>query len=68
MGVAVAAASGVFSGRDFHPRRPRPVLPDGLFQGYFASLVHVNSFLAERPVTARRKKSGRRRKLLLSTL
>lgn len=67
MGVAVAAATGLFSERDFHRRRPLPALPSSFFRGYFASLVHVNRFLAAGSVTDERKKLPKNRRIVLST-
>jgi hypothetical protein len=46
MGVAVIAASSLFSARDFHAMRPAPADRGGqLFRGLFASLPDVNAYL-----------------------
>jgi hypothetical protein len=58
MGVAVIAATSLFSARDFHSMRPPPGERDGPdFRGLFASLPDVNSFLERQ----RRKPRGRSR-------
>ena len=48
MGSAVIARNGVFSPRDFHPRRRCPHRHTPAFVGFFASLGHVNRFLKAR--------------------
>lgn len=46
MGVAVIAATSLFSARDFHPRRPAPAERSAAhFRGLFASLPDVNFYL-----------------------
>ena len=52
MGSAVVARGGVFSPRDFHPRRRCPHRHDPAFIGFFASLGHLNRYLK----TSRRRK------------
>ncbi|MEZ5354471.1 MAG: hypothetical protein R2762_17705 [Bryobacteraceae bacterium] len=47
MGVAVIAAAGLFTARDFHRTRPAPSRLHPGFQGLFGSLVHVNAYLAQ---------------------
>ena len=56
MGVAVIAASSLFSARDFHAYRVAPGERSGEhFRGLFASLPDVNSYLARtRPPHASR--------------
>ena len=46
LGSAVIGVSGMFTSRDFSPRRTAPPRYDGRFTGYFASLGHMNDFLA----------------------
>ena len=46
MGTAVIGASGMFTPRDFSRRRPSPPRYDPRFTGFFASLGHMNDFLA----------------------
>ncbi|MEZ5399609.1 MAG: hypothetical protein R2729_08050 [Bryobacteraceae bacterium] len=46
MGVAVIAASGLFTARDFRPARRLPTRSGPHYQGLFASLVDVNVHLS----------------------
>ena len=46
MGSAVIGVSGIFTARDFSQRRRAPARYDPRFTGYFASLGHMNDFLA----------------------
>ena len=58
MGTAVIGVSGMFTYRDFGCRRESPPRYDPRFTGYFASLGHLNDFLAsfrKRSQTVRRK-------------
>lgn len=45
MGVAVVAATDLFTPRDFSARRPAPRRRQARFVGLFASLEQVNAFL-----------------------
>jgi hypothetical protein len=67
MGVAVIAASSLFSARDFHPMRPPPGERHGPdFRGLFASLPDVNSFLErQRGKPGGRSRAGLRRQLAI---
>lgn len=67
MGVAVIAATSLFSARDFDGHRPPPGDRAGSsFHGLFASLVDVNSYMARRTRPKRGTPAGRRRQLLIT--
>lgn len=64
MGVAVIAATSLFSARDFDGLRPAPAGRSGEnFHGLFASLVDVNSYMSRRRAHSKRgARAGRRRR------
>lgn len=69
MGVAVIAATSLFSARDFDGRRPPPRDRSGeTFHGLFASLVDVNSYMNRRrgPMPRRGSRRGRQRQLSIT--
>ncbi len=68
MGVAIIAATDLFSARDFKPRRPSRPRNDAAFAGLFASLEQVNRFLVERRSQGRGKKSRRGSKRSISII
>ncbi len=57
MGVAVIAATDLFSPRDFDPRRRGPASRDPSFVGLFASIGEVNGHLRRRRPGAGRSRS-----------
>jgi len=59
MGVAVISSTGVFRHRDFDPRAKLPKRSHRSFVGLFASLGHINRFLAAHRSPANEKKFGR---------
>lgn len=64
MGVAVIAASSLFSARDFDSLRPGPSERSGkYFRGLFASLPDVNSYLQRQRRLATPPSTVRRRRL-----
>ncbi len=59
MGAAVIGISGMFTARDFRPRRNSPPRYDSRFTGYFASLGQMNDFLA----SVRKRSQAERKKI-----
>lgn len=65
MGVAVVAASSLFSARDFGRLRPAPQDRAGEhFRGLFASLVDVNAYMTRQGRAADRRNFGGLRAIL----
>jgi hypothetical protein len=60
MGVAVIAASDLFSLRAFVNRRPAPSRDEPTFVGLFASIGDLNAYLADRRSQPAKKNSHRR--------
>ena len=60
MGVAVIAATDLFSPRAFGNRRPVPSRDEPTFVGLFASIGDLNAYLSERRSQAVKKKLHRR--------
>ena len=59
MGVAVIAATDLFSLRDFDPRRRGPSPRDPSFAGLFASIGELNGHLRRRRPGASRSRARR---------